>query len=441
MRNVMTSSDIKPDLPSPAAARRPRVLVVDDDPEVHRLLEVCFARVGIDCLAAETGEEGLRVAQEKPPGLILLDMMLPDLTGLEVCRRLRRLRGLDRTPVLFLTGMDDDEKAVEAYDLGAHDYLTKPFSPARLVAKVRAIVHRERETRVQTVEDIEPGDVIDDRYRVIRQIGRGGMGTVYQVEHKGLGKVVALKALRPLEEEAHLAITRFEREIAALTRIRHPNVICIHDAGLWRRIRYFTMDYVSGGTLHDRFRESPKFEVGEALRIAAEVASGLEAAHMQGVLHRDLKPANILFDAGGRAIVTDFGLLLDTVDTEQARLTEVGYLVGTPHYMSPEQIRTPTELDARSDVYSVGTLLYEMLTGRTPFLGQSSMGAMLSILQKDVLDPRDHRADLPEPVAQICLGALARDRDDRYSSAGALAEALTCAREDLGPAALRGAAS
>jgi eukaryotic-like serine/threonine-protein kinase len=260
------------------------------------------------------------------------------------------------------------------------------------------------------------------RYTIERQLGRGGMATVYLARDLKHDRLVALKVLHP-DLAAALGAERFLREIRLAARLQHPHVLSVHDSGgaadgeLW-----FTMPYVEGESLRARLEREGQLPVGDALRIAREAAEALDYAHRHGVIHRDVKPENILL-AEDHCLLADFGIARGLQEGD--RLTETGMAVGTPAYMSPEQASGERALDARTDIYALGCVLYEMLAGHPPFLGSSAR----EIVARHTLDPvpplRTGRPDLPAAVERAAFKALAKTPADRFPTAGAFRDALT----------------
>jgi serine/threonine protein kinase len=263
-----------------------------------------------------------------------------------------------------------------------------------------------------------------DRYRIERQLGRGGMATVYLAEDLKHHRLVAVKVLRP-ELTAALGPERFLREIDVAAHLQHPHILPLFDSGQLADgsgVFYFVMPYVEGESLRARINREKVLPIEDAIRLAAEVADALSAAHAYGVIHRDIKPENILL-VGGHAVVADFGIAR-AVSAAGERLTETGVAVGTPHYMSPEQA-TAGEVDGRADIYSLGCVVYEMLTGTPPFTGPSAQAVMARHSLDAVPSVRTLRSAVPEALERVLLRALAKIPADRYASARELAGALT----------------
>ncbi|MGE0709240.1 MAG: protein kinase [Planctomycetota bacterium] len=298
-------------------------------------------------------------------------------------------------------------------------------------------------------QELRPGDAIGG-YRVQGVIGAGSFGRIYLVERPGLGRRFALKLLPDPDPDA---LARFEREAHLASRLDDPGIVAVFDLGRHGVHPYYVMEYCPGQTLADRLRAGP-LEPREAARLLADLARTLSRAHAEGVLHRDLKPANVLLpfgreapgrqerdasgvaerssasapanvllpEGGGRARITDFGLARALGGGRS--LTQTGDFLGTPYYVAPEQARDAKRVDARADVYALGAILYECLTGERPFLGAT----VLQVLQRLSEDPTPlasaRRPDLPPELDRICLWAMQRDPERRCPSAAALAEAL-----------------
>src|SRR5213596_3477985 len=220
-----------------------------------------------------------------------------------------------------------------------------------------------------------------DRYALERELGRGGMATVYLARDLRHGRLVAIKVLRP-EIAAALGPERFLREIQTAARLTHPHILPLHDSGEAAGSLFYVMPYIEGESPRDRLEREGQLPLEEALRISREVAAALSHAHSHDVVHRDIKPENILL-SGGEAVVADFGIARAIVAAGAETLTDTGLAVGTPGYMSPEQATGAEQLDGRSDVYSLGCVLYEMLAGHPPFLGTTAY----EILARHAVDP------------------------------------------------------
>ena len=239
-----------------------------------------------------------------------------------------------------------------------------------------------------------------DRYRLEREVGAGGMATVYLAEDLRHQRRVAVKVLRP-DLSALLGGDRFLNEIRVTANLQHPHILPLFDSGDADGLLFYVMPFIEGEALSDRIAREKQLPVEEAVRIAREVAGALDYAHRRGVIHRDIKPANILLQ-DGTALVADFGIALAVSNAGGARLTETGLSLGTPSYMSPEQATGGRQLDARSDVYSLGAVLYEMLTGDPPHTGSTAQAVIAAVVTEQ---PRDVTTRRPR-LAQILLQGI-----------------------------------
>ena len=265
--------------------------------------------------------------------------------------------------------------------------------------------------------------MLADRYIVERELGRGGMATVYLAEEKKHGRKVAIKVLRP-EITAALGTERFLREIGIAARLSHPHIVPLIDSGKAGGLLYYVQPHVPGGSLRERLTEARRLPLKDALRIAQEVGAGLDFAHRKGFVHRDVKPENILL-ADGHAVLADFGVARACRDAEAGdRVTEIGLAVGTPEYMSPEQASGESELGAASDVYSLACVIYEMLAGEPPFTGNSPRAVMAQHVTERPRPVRGLRPEVPLTVERALAHALEKDPDQRFASTAEFVAAL-----------------
>ncbi|HEY7480120.1 MAG TPA: serine/threonine-protein kinase, partial [Gemmatimonadales bacterium] len=265
-------------------------------------------------------------------------------------------------------------------------------------------------------------------YTLERELGRGGMATVFLARDLKHDRPVALKVLHP-ELAASLGPERFLREIHLAARLQHPHILTVLDSGTTGRrdggsdLLWFAMPFIRGESLRDRLRREKQLPVADALKIAREAADALAFAHDEGVIHRDIKPENILL-TGTHALVADFGIAKALQGGSEERLTETGLAVGTPAYMSPEQASGQRELDARTDVYSLAVVLYEMLAGETPFAAPTAQVMIARRFTETAKPIRQAREAVPESVERALQRALARTPADRFATAAEFAAAL-----------------
>ena len=272
-------------------------------------------------------------------------------------------------------------------------------------------------------------EALRDRYALERELGRGGMATVYLARDLKHDRPVALKVLRP-ELAATLGPERFEREIKLAARLQHPHILTVLDSGEAAGQLWFTMPYVEGESLRTRLTREGQLPVEVALRITGETAQALQYAHEHGVIHRDIKPENLLLTQDGSTLVADFGIARALGGAEE-RLTETGLSLGTPRYMSPEQAMAQRDVDSRTDIYSLGCVLYEMLTGEPPYTGPTPQAVLAKRLSEPVPHVRTGR-EVPLALERAVTRALARSPADRFSTAAEFAGALQSARLEDG---------
>jgi Tol biopolymer transport system component/tRNA A-37 threonylcarbamoyl transferase component Bud32 len=261
-----------------------------------------------------------------------------------------------------------------------------------------------------------------DRYRLDREIGAGGMATVYLAEDVRHDRRVALKVLRP-ELAAVIGAERFLAEIKLTANLQHPHILPLFDSGEADGYLFYVMPFIDGESLRDRLNREKQLPVADAVRIATEVASALDYAHRHGVVHRDIKPENILLH-DGRALIADFGIALAASKAGGSRMTETGMSLGTPHYMSPEQAMGEREITARSDIYALGAVLYEMLTAEPPFTGATAQAVVARVVTESPRPLVPQRHTIPRHVEAAALTALEKLPADRFATAAEFAEAL-----------------
>ena len=505
-RLVPRDGAVRPTETGPAAVPdtgRARILVVDDEPGNRDLLKRRLERDGYAVLTADGGRAALDTVAREAVDLVLLDMLMPDLDGLAVLERLKADPATRDLPVLMISALDDLTAIARCIEVGAADYLPKPFDPVILRARLSACLQqrrwreqerdqlralgyvtaaasaveagtyrpgslaevaaradaigrlarvmdrmavqvREREARlrerladlrsevgvarqsiatapVDSGPTFRSGELLGTRFEILAVRGRGGMGTVYRGRDLELGEEVAIKTLRPELVADETLRERFKDEIRLARRISHRNVVRTHDFGETGGVWYLTMEYVEGITVRELLDTRGRLGVPAVLALATQLAEALAVAHEVGVIHRDIKPQNLLLDADGVLKVMDFGVA--RLAERSLGLTEAGLIVGTPAYMSPEQITGET-LDERADLYSAGAVLYECLVGRPPIDAASVVTLFARVLGEDPAPPSSLVADIPAALDDVVLQLLAKRPEDRVPTARALVERL-----------------
>jgi tetratricopeptide (TPR) repeat protein/tRNA A-37 threonylcarbamoyl transferase component Bud32 len=263
-------------------------------------------------------------------------------------------------------------------------------------------------------EELTRGATFAGRYEIIEELGKGGMGKVYRVEDKELKQEVALKLIRPEIATEKNTIDRFRNELKTARNIRHKNVCGMFDLGEAKGSYFITMEYIRGEDLKNLIRKMGQLSAGQAMTITKQVCDGLDEAHRLGVVHRDLKPQNIMIDTTGSARIMDFGIARSL---EGKGITGAGVMIGTPEYMSPEQVEGK-EVDPRSDIYSLGVILFEMVTGRVPFEGDTPFTVGVKHKSETPQNPKDINAQIPDDLNAVILKCLEKEKEKRYQSVG-----------------------
>lgn len=293
----------------------------------------------------------------------------------------------------------------------------------------------------QTLISVEEGDkfiglILENKYRIDEKVGEGGMGKVYRGTHILMDHTVAIKILHPHLSSDEIAVERFRREARAAASIRHPNAVAVTDFGVNKEtgLSYLVMEFLEGVELRDEIKKKGRLDFEESFIITQQICLALQAAHAKGIIHRDLKPDNIWLlkseDHFPRIKVLDFGIA-KLMANNVSDLTQQGVIVGTPYYMSPEQC-VGDELDARSDIYSLGIIIYEILTGRVPFRASTPMGVALKHANEPPMPPHELRLDLPFVIENVVLRALRKHREERQGSAMELSQEFEAALYQAG---------
>lgn len=413
-----------------------KVLVIDDDPLLSGTLEDWLLSEKHDATVAETGMKGWQCLQKNEYDFVIVDWDLPDLNGPDIVKMFRATGAT--APVLMLTGRSSLEDKERGLDCGADDYLTKPFHVKELAARMRAALRKqdsmqrkpqalgENNQELLKKHDLN-GTTLAAHYEFLESIGEGGVGIVFKARNPHLDKFVAIKMLQQ-EELKEASIARFEREAKVISKLEHPNIAVLYDFGLTEKKRpYMVMEFIEGKSLKDLLSNQDGLPLEQALEILLQIGDGLAYAHSMTVLHRDLKPANVMLkESPGRsplAKILDFGCakLREEGVGKAPDLTQAGQVFGSPAYMSPEQVKGK-QLDDRSDVYSLGCIIYELVTGYPPHNGETAVELMFKHIDEPVVPLAQARPDLQFPVElqHVINFALQVDREQRYQSASAV---------------------
>ena len=400
------------------------ILVVDDNKENRTVLSRRLAHDGYQVLPAASGAQALETLELQAVSLVLLDLQMPDMDGLEVLAHIRKKKDEDQLPVFMVSANTDQGSKVAAMELGANDYLPKPLEYEFLITKLKRLFknhstgNQSEPAPSSATTTLNIGDSLG-HYRLLGLLGEGGMGRVYRATDERLLRDVALKVmsgeLRPESQQ------RFLMEARAVARVSHPNVVTIYEISE-APVPYLAMELVEGLELED-FAQRKPLPPKVACQLAIQIADALQAVHERGILHRDLKPANIMVCGDQRVKVMDFGLA--KIAELNQKLTRTGDIWGTPQYMSPEHFDPGRgEVDSQSDLFALAAILYEMLTGRPPFQSTAMAALIFEILSKKPKAPHDVVHEVPEELSDLCLKGLSKAKKDRFSSAGEMARAL-----------------
>ncbi|MEZ5312200.1 MAG: serine/threonine-protein kinase [Thermoanaerobaculia bacterium] len=332
-------------------------------------------------------------------------------------------RGLLTTQAIYLLGGDDAAKLSGRSVAGAPTLAVAAgsFGDSASELPTRAGAGPAQQS-FDSLTDIGPGTLLGSRFEILSTLGAGGMGIVFKARDRELDDLVALKMLKREVAGDRALVERLKSELKLARKITHPNVLRTFDFGEVDGNPFISMEYVRGLTLRSMLEQSGRLPYSAGLRLARQVTSGLAAAHEQSILHRDIKPENIILDSLGNAKVMDFGLARP-VHRMTPGQTQAGFIVGTPHYLAPEQLEGK-EPDPRADIYACGVVLYEVFTGKLPFGGNNAMEIIMQHLKEAPASPRSYWPDMPEALERLLLRCLEKSPDARFPDTGALVAEL-----------------
>lgn len=394
-----------------------KILVVEDEVGIRGNLVMLLRMEGFELVEAANGEMGLALARQEMPDLILSDVMMPELDGYGFLEALRADPQTAAIPFIFLTARSDKADRRRGMNLGADDYLGKPFTRDEVLEAVHA-----RIKRVQAMEKTNPsapdtspeaGPTPIKGYKILRRLGAGGMSEVLLAVREADGLEVALKLLDTRQHQDAMLLQRFIQEYALLEQINHPNVARIFDHGFTDEHAFITMEYFAHGDIKRRIAAG--LSPFESLAIALQVAFALSQIHALGIVHRDVKPDNLMLRADGSVALIDFGVAKHMGD--ELEKTQQGDIVGSPYYLSPEQA-SGRPVSPASDIYSLGAIFFEMVTGKRPYVADH----MEALLYKHVHAPIP-RFEPKFAEFQLLLDKMMhKDPTQRFPSAQALAD-------------------
>jgi CheY-like chemotaxis protein len=419
---------------------------VDGDAASRNVLALRLANEGYETDTAADGRAALESIRRNPPSLIISETVLPGLDGFGLLDALKR-EGHARVPFIFISSRADALSMNKGLLLGAADFLAKPVNVEVLLTKLQkvlgesiqmtdvasrltlsdvSVVGTESYPSV-TYDQLAPGVSILGRFRLLADLGEGGMGKVFKARDDRLEEDVVVKVMKDSLTGDRKMLEHFKREIRLARKISHPNVVRIFDFWEAGPLKFVTMEFLQGTDLAREIRSRGAFPVPVAVRLATEFFDGLAAAHDLGVVHRDIKPDNVFVLGGGRLKILDFGIAqgLDPVSPDVG--TQTQSIIGTPAYMSPEQL-LGQKLDPRTDIYSAGIMLYQLLTGELPFISNDRAEAVTMRLHREADRPSQKNPKVPPELDQFVMKLLARSRDQRMADAHAAADELRAMR-------------
>jgi DNA-binding response OmpR family regulator len=418
-----------------------RILVADDSRELRTVLSAQLRKLGFDVQIAIDGTDALDKAREFKPNLIIMDIMMPKMDGLTATKRIRESRDLSAIPIILLSALGEEQDVVEGIEAGADEYLVKPFRQGELAAKVRILLRRSTltarkldDTTAQGLEAEEESDALRRfketgqivskdfaGFTIIDKLGQGGTATVYRAMEPVNLKPVALKIISPFAAVREGFLKRLRRSNEISVRLVHPHIVRTFTMGEYQGVHFMVHELVEGQPLDQYIHLEQKLPEAKARRYLLHMAEALHYLEEKNLLHRDIKPGNIYISQADAAKLGDFGLSRLQDDMGQ---TAEGYLLGTPHYISPEQANGDKHIDIRSDMYSAGATIFHLLTGRPLFPGDNLQQVVLAHLTKDPPKIAESGPDISPDFCTVIDRLVQRDRDQRYKGGAELIQVL-----------------
>ena len=413
------------------APSHPTILVVDDNIVNRKILAGPLRAKGFEVLEAEDGRQALRMVESETVDLVVLDILMPILSGIEVLTKLRQSFSSQDLPIIMATAVDQDEDMVKAFELGANDYITKPFKPKIALARIAAHLRTRGEAyqsgprrmrSVVALRELEPGTVLEGKYRLDALLGAGHHGVVYRGTHLPLSRPVAIKILQVSMQSDETMLARFRQEGVSGGLLQHGGAVSVLDFGTTEDgIAFLVMELLDGFSLDDELQRSGRLTPRRVGEVMIQVCDVMAEAHALGIIHRDIKPENIFLHQTPRremVKVLDFGVAKLIDDAAQHERLTLDGIAGTPAYLAPERL-LGDDYDGRADVYSLGVMLYELLSGQMPF--ETSHGNPVRMVMMHVNEiPRPLRQAAPEvpaELAEVVEAALAKDPAQRPTAA------------------------
>ncbi len=388
----------------------PSIVCGDDDEFLRVLYKNALSGRYDDVRIVDSGEEVLAALRERPADLVIVDVNMSGITGLEVCQCIRR--EFHSVSVIIVSSEKTEEAITNGFFVGADDYIIKPFNQAELLAKA-TVALKKRTSDIPEILDVFPGTVFADRYEVIEKLGSGSFADVYHAKDITIKPPleVALKVFKlppeDLADQQFMAL--FLREAYGLSRLNNPNIVKLHNFGT-EKVFYLAMEFLKGQTLQDRIDDSGPMTEEETHIVAFELVKVLRDFESMNIIHRDIKPINIMITDDGYLKLLDFGLSRG-VDEKTVFSDDV--FKGTPQYAAPESIFGDSNIDIKSDIYSLGATLYFVLSGVSPFSGDTPMQVIKNRMEQEVTPITAHVPGLNPQFADLIDRMLADDKEGR----------------------------
>ena len=391
-----------------------KILIVDDSRVNRSILEGIVADMGYQAVIASDGETAIDRIRTQLPDLVLLDIMMPGISGIEVLEKMKSEPPLSTISVIMLSGNDEIETVVKCIQIGAEDFLTKPLNMTLLNTRIKNCLQRRQAMR--QAEKL-------GQYTLIEKIGQGGMAEVFSANHAMLSRPTALKILRE-NAVSGKTLDFFEHEVQMTSRLSHPNTVVIYDYGHTPDGRfYYAMEYLPGRNLYELVKSNGPLQEERVLHILMQIASSLAEAHQYGLIHRDIKPENLMLCERGKIYdfvkVLDFGIVKNIKsEGDDSNLSDPDRILGTPPYLSPESITDETKVDGRSDLYSLGAVAYFLLTGKQIFRAHNISAFLRSHIQViPELPSKRGNIKLSKDFEKLIMKCLEKNPDDRPQNA------------------------
>jgi len=388
-----------------------QILCVDDDPLVLKYLRKVLGSSDHEVRTCSCGESALTAFDSGRPDLVVLDLDMPGLSGLETCSEIRKRRDGFDVPIVMVSGYGDEDSILRCLSAGANDYILKPVKPAELLAKVTHTLDQDRK-RKEIEAGFEPGSRFADRFEIAEQIGSGGFGEIYRALDLSQDMDVALKVFEiPHEQRGDTRfISALLREAYQMSRLDFPSIVKFHDFGQSGVFYYLAMERLQGRSLQDAVNEDGILDEGNLVVIGYEVARAIQYLSSVSMVHGDIKPGNIMLTDAGDVKLLDFGLAGSSVDVREIL---IGCVITTPAYSAPEAFYANSKLDARADIYSLGGALYFGTTAVPPFPGDTVDEVLAIRFDQDPTPVAELNPNVSASMAALIGAMLAKRRDAR----------------------------